>query len=101
MQSDFVMQQCFCDANALSAPGGQTEIQSLRARAGQGNPKQDAELEALKKRLDERQKSLDEFEKRLKKKKEKLEEAEAALQKVSPTRCVYSLPFELCLERYT
>lgn len=60
----------------------ETEIQSLRARAGQGNPKQDAELEALKKRLDERQKSLDEFEKRLKKKKEKLEEAEAALQKV-------------------
>lgn len=75
----------------------ETEIQNLRAKGAQpqANPKMEAELEALKKRLDERQKSLDEFEKRLKKKKEKLEQAEAALQKAGSSETEQELVRQL------
>lgn len=75
----------------------ETEIQNLRAKGAQpqGNAKMEAELEALKKRLDERQKSLDEFEKRLKKKKEKLEQAEAALQKAGSSETEQELVRQL------
>lgn len=73
----------------------ETEIQNLRAKGAQAPPKMDAELEALKKRLDDRQKQLDEFEKRLKKKKEKLEQAEAAMQKAGSTETEQELVRQL------
>lgn len=75
----------------------ETEIQNLRARAAQPQPnsKMDAELETLKKRLDDRQKQLDEFEKRLKKKKEKLEQAEVELQKAGSTETEQELVRQL------
>lgn len=59
---------------------GETEIQSLRNRP-QGNPKQEAELDAARKKLEEKQRSLEEIEKKLKKRKEKLDEMEASLKK--------------------
>lgn len=73
----------------------ETEIQNLRAKGAQAQPKMDAEVEALKKRLDDRQKQLDEFEKRLKKKKEKLEQAEAAMQKAGTTETEQELVRQL------